>query len=422
MVKQLSNKSGWVLGITFFFFAMISFFPILENIFVYMVVAFLSFFSIIHNSGLNNYHQNLHLVLCVYAYILLCLIYKMFGVSSASIGNLFVHILFFIPILFMLINTDERYDSFSKFIFWVIAFFVSVSIADNIRLCLTNPIFMLEVSREKLDLASGTNIGGFHFYSAILFFFIICFFGLLNCKNKKVQFAFIGVIMLSAIFIFAFCMKAGIIVYSLFAIVLLYLARRERRLRLFFVKVAVPSLIVYAIVSINTDFIVEHISNLFDNPRLTQRLIVLVDADNAEAESGAATVDARENLWMLSVNTWLKDPINFVFGIGDHRVDWDGGQTAEQVGIGQHSDFFDTPARYGLIGLIIITLILARSFKYLLAFYGKEYKVQLVVIFLVFVMFGFTYGVYHPAIGFVMFVFLPMMKRVIEIKPQSRVK
>ena len=133
-----------------------------------------------------------------------------------------------------------------------------------------------------------------------------------------------------------------------------------------------------------------------------------------EAEAGVETLNGRTRLWTVSIDTWTDNIANFIFGIGAHHSDVESGLSNEVVGIGNHSAFFDTPAKYGIFGLVLIFSILRLSFKWILSIYDKKYHFQLYVIFGMFVLFGFTKGVFTPGVGCAMFLLLPLLSKYIN--------
>ena len=361
----------------------------------------------------NTYHQsNIRLVISLFVYILICCVYKFLGISTFSIGAMMTHLFFFVSILSMLSLPNVISDDHKKIVFFVIAAIIAINIIDNIRLCIKYPELLLMVNRSR-DFELNVNIGGSRFYNAIVFFYTICLFGFLNVKEKLPKYLLLGSIVISAVFIFGFCLKASTLLSAVLSTILLIFSRRARNLRRLLIRLIIPTLIIYVIINIFLDSIVEFLSSVLRSERLLQRVIFVFDQDNEEAASGAGTVAARGELWMLSFNTWTDNIVNFFFGIGDHRVDWET-VTPEDVGIGQHSTFFDSLARYGLFGMMVIVSILYRGFNYLISLFDRKYWVQLHVIILVFVLYFVTKGVFVSDIGFLMFVFLPLLSIILN--------
>lgn len=414
IIQRKDALNSIIFGLLLFFTAIYCFTPIIKSsaILLFLEGCFTAF--VLSHLGDSCYRVNSRIVFFVFLYFFICILYKFFGVSSVAPGALVIHLFFFVSILLMLLLPKLIYTKQHHELIWAIVIIMLINIIDNIYLCIKYPEVALAVNRdfefEKLNI----NIGASGFYSAVCFFFIISFFGYLNCREKKIRYLLLCGVTVSAVFIFGFCLKASVLVYTFFSAFFLFFARKAKNLHWFILRVAIPTLIVYMFISYYSEIIIDLIYKTFPSERLAQRLIYLIDPNNAEVRGAEVTVEARENLWKLSLNTWTANLANFVFGVGDHRVNQYLGQSVSQIGIGLHSDFFDSLARYGLIGLVLLFQIFILSFRYLLELFDKEYRVQLFVIFLIFVLFGFTKGVFRPDIGLVLFIFLPMMAKVIN--------
>lgn len=420
MVATPRNRSlSLILGFLLIVSAVFFFTPILKMGLPIMGLEFVFLLLAISQTGSRYSKKNAWLVLCIYLYLLLCLFYRAVGISSVAPGTLVLHLFFFVAIL-LTVLFPHRITAINDTVFLAILFIIILNIADNIRLCLKYPEIYLLVNRDMDSVGATLNIGSSKFYNAIFFFNTVCFFGFLNCKEKKIKYCLLAGVLLSAVFLFAFCLKASVIVFTVLSLFLLFFAKRAKNMRQFSIRILVPALFAYVIVSVFSEEIIGFMSNIFASPRLVARLSLLIDPDSAEAARGTGTVSARGNLWMMSVNTWTESISNFVFGIGDHRAVWSQGQTAVETGIGQHSDFLDSLARYGLLGVFILVPTLFLGFRFLISVFNKEYKLQILVIALVFVMFGFTKGVFQPDIGFLLFIFLPMMSKYLN-RPETRV-
>ena len=294
---------------------------------------------------------------------------------------------------------------------------ISMDIIDNIRLCLLYPELAAVCNRAtKADeeiAGISINIGGSKWYNAVFFFFTICFFAYLNIKEKVYKRIMLVCSALAALFILGFCVKASVIVFTIFSAVLLFFAKRSNGAT-YFLLIALISGVAMFYVNIYSDEIVSFLSSSVSSERLASRLISLIDSESEEAASGVGTMNARRALWMVSIDTWTDNIANFIYGIGAHHADVGSGVSNKSIGIGNHSDFFDTPAKYGIFGLVLIFTILRLSFKWILSIYNKKYHFQLYVIFGMFVLFGFTKGVFTPGVGCAMFLLLPLLSTYIN--------
>ena len=188
--------------------------------------------------------------------------------------------------------------------------------------------------------------------------------------------------------------------------------KTKTKSNLIVVSIIVMALVVLFI-EVYQESVIRWIVSVSPNPRLTMRFVAMIDVDNAEASE--MTITGRTDLYMLSLQTWLKNPINFFFGIGDHFVVTDVAAT----GIGQHADFLDTLGRFGLIGFAVICLIFIKSYKYIMSLFDKENHNNLIVIFLIYVFCGCTKNVFTTYVGCVLFMFLPMCSQFVNKNVQD---
>lgn len=412
MTIQKEKISGTLFGLIIVLLAIASFTPIINGMLLYSTIEVLIvIFSLFHITD-RLFKLQISLLLFTYLYILICIAYAFLGVSSASSTTLIHHLFFFICILTMLLSSNLLSDKQTRKTFYIVLFVILINILDNIRICIKYPEIFALVNRARDNpLGITLNIGGAKFYDGILFFYMISLLLLFNSHDKKNKCISLICVIISAVFIFGFCLKATTLVYAALSTFLLYYARKAKTLRKYVLKVLGPSLLFYIIIYLFSDYIIDLLYSLFSNERLAQRLAFLIDSENSPSASG--TVDARSNLWMLSINTWTDSIQNFLFGIGDHDIDWDR-QSAYSVGVGKHSDFFDSLAKYGLGGMFLLTVVIFRSFKYIYSVFGEEYKIQIFVVFMVFLLVCFTKVVFFPELGFMMFVFLPMVGRLLK--------
>lgn len=416
MKYSKSSSSSLLLGLVFLIITIVGFTPLLQVATGYLIIGTLSIVMMIVNLGSYDYKKNGFLVLSVVCYILICISYKFLGVSDAGYGVLIMHLVFFISTLLMLV-IPKRLNKVWKWIVIIILGIIVFNILDNIRLCYMYPGIASIVNRDHVDEATSgmrLNFGGSQWYNGVFFFFIVCYFAFLNVQKGKIKNVMLVCSMISVLFIFGFCLKASVIIYTILAIVLLYYAKNAKYSSAFIARVAFVVIFVFLLVKLFAGEIVTLFANELSSERLVSRLIMIVDADNEAASTGVRTVNGRMSLWMMSIDTWLDNPINFLLGIGDHRANYSQGLGAAATGISQHSDFFDTLAKYGIVGALLVFNILRLSFKRILSLYESKYHLQLYVIFALFVVFGFTKGVFRPAVGCVMFFMLPVFSQYLK--------
>lgn len=407
MVYKISNTN--LLKIVLILTAIVGFTPMIYHSGkILLLMEIVSLMVVIQNSQYITFRSNISLVFNVVIFIILVIFYRVLGISDVNWGPIINDTLFFVPILLMLF-TPLLSPKQSEWLIFIMITVVVVVIFDNIRLCLTHPEILLAVNRDKMidEMEGVGNIGGSAWYNSICFFFMVCFFFFLNCKKKKIKRAMLISSLVSGVFVIAFCLKASVIVYVVLSTVLLVFAKKtktmSRFMRIGIITMVLAFLFVVLFADVITDFLVNSIGG-----RLSRRLMVFVDSDSMEASGGVRTLNARGRLWMVSVDTWLSNPVNFLFGIGDHDAEY----SVEKTGIGHHSALFDLLAKYGFIGAFFVFNILRLSCKYIMSLFDKEKRLQVLVIFLILILFGFTKGIFRYAIGCSLFLILPLLSNI----------
>lgn len=417
---ELKIKYTQILGIVFILTAIIGFTPLLyRSGIILLLIELLSLMVVVQNSHYSVFRSNIPLVANVFFYLLIVFSYRALGISDISWGSTISHSLFFIPILllpFVSLFSPKK----SEWLILIMVTVVVVVICDNIRLCLMHPEILLEVNRDFMvsEIEGVGNIGGSGWYNSITFFFVTCFFCFLNCENKKIKYAMLVSSVISGVFVIAFCLKASVIVFTILSAVLLVFAKKTKSLSRFICIGTFISLFAYLFVALFADVITDFLISTAEK-RLASRMMVFVDPESMEASSGVGTMNARGRLWMVSVNTWLSNPINFLFGIGDHHA-----LSAHDIiknGIGNHSDLFDSFGRYGLIGVFFIFNILRLGCKYIVSLFENEKKLQIIVVFFILIVYGFTKGIFKYAIGCSIFLILPLLSNI-KMKEDKNIK
>lgn len=409
----VNNKvSELVFGVLLVLLAVIGFTPIIRSGLYHLAVALLAALVILRNSQNSCYREYFPLVANVCFYLFIVFSYQLLGVSDVAPVHAFRHGFFFISILLMLLISGKVSDSQRKWVLSIMIIVVLFNIADNIRLCIIHPEFLLKVNRD-IDgadmIGEVTNIGGSKFYNALFFFFMVCFFCFLNYRKKIVKYVMLGCAVFTGVFLIAFCLKVSVMVFTVMAAVLLIYAKRTKNTHRFIASLIVSGIFALMFIYLFADIIIDFIASVTSSERVSQRLIMLIDAENEEATAGAGTMNARGRLWMVSIDTWLSNPINFFLGIGDHRA-----EDQASTGIGLHSELFDLLAKYGIIGFILAMNIIRMSYLYISKMFSKEYKLQILVVFVMLLLFGLTKGIFTTAIGCALFLMLPLSAKYVN--------
>lgn len=356
----------------------------------------------------------LQVLLPLSLFIIIIFFYKFIGISTAAIGNYFNQLIFwlFIPVLMFV----ARYFSVSqkRVLFWALSIVICINIISNITLYsvygdLFDNMYQLDSSAYE-----GLNIGGTPFVTCVLLWLCLSLICGLYDKRKLVAIFFFASVFLSTYYQLFIGRRGSVIIIGLIAIAFILLiklsggSKKKRRLWgsvLFFVT---------ALVLLNGDFLLKTIASVAPE-RLADRAEDLLDTSHKGVSEDSFS--GRAGLIELSLNTWTDNIGNFFVGKGDVRPDEDerGGAAYERTGIGGHSEFADTLARYGIVGMILVLLIYYRFYKYVKRlFMSRELKMQWLCLFWVFIILSITKGVFLPEIGCVFFLIIPLSGFIIK--------
>jgi hypothetical protein len=109
------------------------------------------------------------------------------------------------------------------------------------------------------------------------------------------------------------------------------------------------------------------------------------------------------------MNTFTQNIESFFRGIGYH--------VGETSGIGQHSGFIDTLAKYGIFGGLFLLVIFVKIYLYFKRILGSnKYWIQLSMIFFAFIIYGFFNNSIKPDICCIIFIITPLLPDLIEKK------
>ena len=350
---------------------------------------------------------------CGGIYIAIGLIYSVFGISDDKIIRNMLFSLFVFPMLLLLLMDCKITKHNARLLFHAIALIAAVNILDNIRLSYIYP-YIAMMSEEVLaeQGLSGLNAGGSPFIAMSVFYLAIIMIAFLNStiKGEKIVLLIYASV---AIWFVVFCSyKASSIIYAILTVSAMIILDKVKK-----VKTAVVVLVITGLLFLLfKDFIIHALVNAIDDSRVGGRLLVFADDDLGEAHDNS--LNGRMDLWQVSLNTWLASPVNFVFGIGDHYrsviVSTSG------TGIGNHSDFFDILARYGIIGGLVLFYMLKFFFDYMKRLVSGRLYLKVLIFFVLLVLFGFTKKIILPSISIMIFILFPLCLYIVKGNEKHR--
>ena len=289
------------------------------------------------------------------------------GRGLAEIGNFYNYICFFIPGIMYTFYKRLNRKEVNRFIVFFALLVAAVSVITNIQLLVNDPSSSKEITGGSGDLrhfyASNTNLGSFSWAQTVVILTGILG-GLYVSQDKKV-YKFISFVGLCCFALMVILSSSFIAILSLVVLLSSYIALRLRSKGPIFSIVIMLCLIHFvASLVIFSEFyagLLEHVSFTVGNPMLSRRIRAMADVFWGRGGNLLdRSLSARLELYWLSLKTFFRSPF---FGRGMVYAD-----DYFQYGIGMHSQILDDAARYGLVGIIVYSIL----GRYLIRWIGRS--------------------------------------------------
>lgn len=339
-------------------------------------------------------------------YILYILIYKFIGYSEVIINKYFQLILFWVPIYVLTYYVRNGVNDKNKKLLDALLISYNISFISNIVIMVRDPLATLMYNRTGGEHYLLTNIGEtpYSFVGSLLFVFS---YYQIRKKNASKRWLYLCTIITSATMM-ALMQRTITLILSIIALVVYYYLKNTYRKRLG-KKLVWSLLAIGALIFLYYEYnnIVSLVVPLIHNDRIADRLF---EFGNMFFKGNTAIVnrsgEVRVEYFNYSIRTWLQNYRTFLFGIGylDMR------NVSNTYIIGGHSELFDSLARHGIIGTVLMFNAMIKAFMYMY----KSIKIKDKYIFIVLLILFFAYAVIssytdYPYIGVTAFFFIPLL-------------
>lgn len=400
--RKSVTSPGFFIGLVLFLFVLVSCTPILQKPSYIVSSSIVVVLFLVMRINMALFISNRTFFFAMLSYVALTAVYRILGVSDDAWGNSMLEYSFFITFLLFLLIDYGSIKSSHRFFFWIVLIIMMVNVVDNIALSILFPQINDYRSTIDEETLASLNAGDSTFYTMSVFCCGICYFVFLNTDNKRAKFFMLLAAIIGAIYILGYCHKGSSIVYLTLMLLALFVANKVNPKRNVVVPLALLCLFSYFIIYAFKDEIISLVISLSPSERITTRLITLIDPKNINADE--VTVTGRTDLYFLSLKTWLSNPINFFFGIGDARDAIDAAATK----VGNHADFLDVLPRFGIIGGMLLYSAIYKMIKYVKSLFDFRYKSQISVIIAFFIISGCSKVVIVPEVACTLFLLLPL--------------
>lgn len=300
---------------------------------------------------------------------------------------------------FFLVFVENANQKELRFIFKFSIILIIINLVGNVFYGIAYP----DILRDFNSVTFIRSICGDTSYIASLIFILwICISSFL-CKFDTSKKALSILSILILIYLLSINTRATSVIVLFMMIVLFFISyfTYKKRKGVCFYIMGVFSLFAFFFLLVVP--IISYAIELFSgNDILTERFVDLLSLSESGETSDTGSLGQRLILAQTSLDTFTSSPSNFIFGIGEN----DRGLSMSELvygGIGNHSEFIDCFARYGLIGGIITYISIIETMKYTLRICPFKLKLYLLTLFIIFIIYGFLNNVFYPNIMVVIF-------------------
>lgn|GEM_PF-3348915 len=332
--------------------------------------------------------------------------YRFLGFSDAAWGNYLNQTLFFIFIWIGNYYINNMGENYCDRIFKCTIFIGMANIMHNIYLLHIYPHASEELNFS--DIYNGTNVGGTTLSLFALLLFCITLILITDSVEKTKKMIYLVLATVCIIYIFQASRATSIVfliiaVFIYFYFKLTYKKEAQERI-IFFIATSILAVLIV----LNLEKFLLFISGKIDNYRLSIRLSEIANSLSGNNIDDGLSLGTRIELYKLSITTFFKSIKNFIIGVGYHTstdlsLSW-----LYSVGVGNHSEFLDLTARYGIIGVLIIYNFFRNFTKKMNNYnpFNNDFKGD--IVWIIFFLFSFVNNTFDPSIGVLLFLAFPI--------------
>lgn len=267
-----------------------------------------------------------------------------------------------------------------KLLFFLLTTILLFNLVDNIRMGGIYEIIQIYGYEEFL----GTNIGKTNFVACMTFFSGLMLISFFLTQKKIVKCLSVVIAICASIYVIFINSRATatiLLILLTIGIIHVNMAKRDVRLSRMLFFITIILIVIYS-----TPSLLNGIYSILPE-RTAVRLMSISQTFEDTGEYTNTSFSSRIDLLFISLRTWLSGPQSFFIGIGEDMTQDGSLASLLELGIGQHSQFADFLAMYGIVGAIM--LFRALKFTYLSIItrctYLKE-QMQVKVLLFVFVL------------------------------------
>lgn len=340
-------------------------------------------------------------------YLILQLIYSIVGYSRETSYFLARCYIYVIPIV--MVYVLQLYNRKELKVLWYSILIVFV-------VCLVHNYFLGASGEDEIFNVSsedkGTNIGGTAFVTGCMFIIPTLWFQFKNGRRYFYKLISVSILVGSVVYMLFWNSRTTILVVFFVLVAGLVLAERSKKTHMTSKRMIIWMVIILGLLVLLAGPVLTKLSGYFvNNVRMSDRIDDLTFVANGGEIStiGRGSLYYRYLLWQTSIQTFFDSTVHFLFGVGEKKVAGDL-QSLISSGVGNHSEYFDLAARYGILGIVIYFNMMRKTIKYIMKLtYNESVKKLIVVVLSCMIIYSFFNSLTRqPCAMIMLFLFLPI--------------
>ena len=353
------------------------------------------------------------MLLWLSVFIVVSIIYRLVGYSSADMGNYSHTILMLISIWMGMYMWKYESNRNRKVVFWVfiITFLVNIFYSIQIRVMFPEFADALRQSEEMMSQYGKLNIGSTEYTYCAMFMAVFAFIYLFRIEYKE-RIMPKSLFLVIFVFLFYFIVVYGLSATALLSLLcsilgLMFFIKGKEGLSLLFI---VFLLVIFPILSLYSREIISFVTEVAGE-KIGSRIAAIFNVSSNRGKDDEGLFSRIPMLW-YDIKYWFSDIQSFLFGWGYHTYGsaWDGVQDLlARNKNGGHSAIMDVLPKYGLFGLTFLYFFISSYWKYIKRTFGSVSKEIGVVIFILVIFNNIVNKTLQPNVIFILSFIYPLL-------------
>jgi len=376
---------------------------------MYIDFALVFFWALIMLVNRKEYRLNrtiYSILLTAFIILAITVTYKLIGYSTAKIGACMRYFGFFAAIPLGCFFVENGSSKQKRLLLFFYSCVIVISVISNI--IVTMPFVGMGMGSEEINETAKTmhipNFGdtsftGYVFLCCIFYFVIVCY------EKKWINRVVALLIMAVCSYFTVICgMRGTTTILLIIGVILVFITNFLHRWKVGNDVIIFTLFLIALVIYINLEPIVELLVQISPSERLANRFNDFLYTSRHGI--GEDSFTGRGELFKISISSFFRSPITFLFGIGEPLIEDD----FIKAGVSGHSDILDILAKLGVFGCFFIFRCFHLYYQYMKKIYKRTiYRNIFIYVFWMVLIYGFLKTIFWENFAIVTFIMFPLI-------------